>query len=234
MRRLQLVFAVLVALPLGCEKSSEPVTTTTSGNQNVQVASRIDRSRLRMPVIPPPRHPVTRTPADVRGNPSWLPPANAPRRAWKTIVVHHSATHRGNAALFDKFHRDKGWDELGYHFVIGNGTGSRDGAVEVGSRWFKQKHGAHCRTPRNEFNEHGIGICLVGDFTRNQPTPAQLQSLVALTSFLQHAYRIPASAVVSHGEVTGKTQCPGPRLDMHRLRGSLARNPVLATSHTSY
>ena len=28
----------------------------------------------------------------------------------------------------------KGWDELGYHFVIGNGTDTRDGQVEVGSR----------------------------------------------------------------------------------------------------
>jgi 5-methylcytosine-specific restriction endonuclease McrA len=37
--------------------------------------------------------------------------------------------------MFDRSHRDKGWDELGYHFVIGNGTSSGDGVVEVGTRW---------------------------------------------------------------------------------------------------
>jgi len=102
-------------------------------------------------------------------------------------VVHHSATATGGAVAFDKYHREvNGWDELGYDFVIGNGTDTPDGYVEVGSRWRKQKTGAHCKTADNYFNEHGIGICLVGDFTRTSPTPRQMASLVRLTRFYPH------------------------------------------------
>jgi hypothetical protein len=96
-----------------------------------------------------------------------------PANQWRWIVVHHSATVSGGAARFDKLHREKGWDELGYHFVIGNGTDTRDGQIEVGSRWVKQKRGAHTKTADNRFNDYGIGICLVGNFNYDRPTAEQ-------------------------------------------------------------
>jgi hypothetical protein len=138
------------------------------------------------------------------------------------VVVHHSATATGNARSFDRSHRDKGWDELGYHFVIGNGTSSGDGVVEVGSRWQTQKHGAHCKTPDNYYNEHGIGICLVGDFTKSRPTQRQMASLRRLVAFLCDQCRIPDSRVTTHGLVTRKTQCPGRNFPIMSLRRSLA------------
>src|SRR5439155_15411047 len=63
----------------------------------------------------------------------WVP--NVTSRPWRWIVIHHSATPTGSAAKFDRDHRAKGWDELGYHFVIGNGTETRNGQIEVGPRW---------------------------------------------------------------------------------------------------
>ena len=42
-------------------------------------------------------------------------------RPWKWIVVHHSASPAGSASKFDIEHRAKGWDELGYDFVIAQG-----------------------------------------------------------------------------------------------------------------
>ena len=49
-------------------------------------------------------------------------------------------------AVIDKYHREgRGWESAGYHFVIGNGTGSPDGSIEVGPRWLAQEAGAHCR-----------------------------------------------------------------------------------------
>jgi len=128
---------------------------------------------------------------------------------WRTIVIHHSATAVGGARSFDRGHKSKGWDELGYHFVIGNGTDTPDGLVEVGSRWHKQKHGAHCKTPDNFYNEHGIGICLVGDFTKSRPTPRQMASLSRLVAFLTSRCGIPSDRVTTHGAVTHKTACPG-------------------------
>jgi len=123
--------------------------------------------------------------------------------------VHHSATSTGSAAVFDRSHRARGWDELGYHFVIGNGTTTPDGFVEVGNRWTKQKHGAHCKTPNNYYNDHGIGICLVGDFTSGRPTRAQMESLAKLVRFLCRECRISPSQVVGHSQVTQRTACPG-------------------------
>ncbi len=152
---------------------------------------------------------------------AWIPP-NGVRDIWQCIVIHHSATDSGNAAAFDRAHRNRGWDELGYHFVIGNGTGTPDGAVEVGSRWIKQKHGAHCKTPGNFYNSHGVGICLVGNFEHHQPTTAQMASLEALIGFLEEQCDIPPGRVHGHGAVTGKTACPGRRFPLAALKRRLA------------
>jgi hypothetical protein len=141
---------------------------------------------------------------------------------WRYIVVHHSATATGSAAEFDKMHRARGWDELGYHFVIGNGTGSGDGQVEVGPRWRSQKWGAHTgHTPDNEYNNFGIGICLVGDFTDHMPTPAQLAALRSLTAYLAARYGIPVKNVIGHRDApNATTQCPGDQL-YHYLYSTL-------------
>jgi len=147
---------------------------------------------------------------------TWVPRNKSER--WECIVVHHSATPMGGAARFDRAHRERGFDELGYHFVIGNGTDTADGEVEVGPRWKAQKYGAHCRSPEDYYNEHGIGICLVGNFDETRPTAAQVQSLTRLVKYLRRTYDIPADKVFSHGGVTGMTHCPGKHFDLKALR----------------
>ena len=100
---------------------------------------------------------------------------------------------------------------MGYHFVIGNGSDTSDGKIEVGSRWYQQKHGAHCRVPgdtTNKYNEHGIGICLVGDFNNSPPSRAQMKSLIYLTKGLLNYTNLPASAVHFHKDFKS-TDCPG-------------------------
>lgn len=149
----------------------------------------------------------------------WL--AAQPSDRWTCIVIHHSGTAAGGAASFDQAHRAKKWDELGYHFVIGNGSQSGDGQVEVGSRWIAQKHGAHCKTDDGYFNEHGIGVCLVGNFDETDPTPAQIRGLTRLVRHLRAANRIPADKIYTHAGVTGKTRCPGERFDVEAIRESI-------------
>jgi N-acetyl-anhydromuramyl-L-alanine amidase AmpD len=149
----------------------------------------------------------------------WIPYAAA--RPWKWIVIHHSDTKNGSAAAFDRYHKDvHHWDELGYHFVIGNGNGSADGQVEVGPRWSKQKWGAHAGV--KEYNEFGIGICLVGDFDVTKPTPAQMRSLTQLTAWLMANYHIPASHVIGHKDAKS-TNCPGKYMDLPWLRTMASR-----------
>jgi len=164
-----------------------------------------------------PTTPTTTTNPDAQkahGKPSvgldpWAPRSGY--REWTYIVIHHSATEAGSAADFDKYHRRKGWDELGYHFVIDNGRGGQDGRIEVGCRWQCQKWGAHVGgTPDNEYNNHGIGICLVGDLTGKMPTPAQLESLRTLVVHLARTYHIPARNIIGHRDApNAKTACPG-------------------------
>jgi len=139
------------------------------------------------------------------------PWAVARPRRWRYIVIHHSATEDGNASEFDLAHRRRGWDELGYHFVITNGNGGPDGMVQVGSRWRRQKWGAHCgKTPNNEYNEYGIGICLVGNFCRHRPTRAQLASLERLVKYLADRFEIPPENVIGHCDApNAHTACPG-------------------------
>jgi hypothetical protein len=146
----------------------------------------------------------------------WLPLPGA-HRDWYWIVIHHSATPAGSLRDFDREHREKGWDECGYDFVIGNGTNSGNGQVEVGSRWPKQKYGAHAKTPDNRYNEHGIGICLVGNFQYDRPTAAQLQSLTKLVAYLSKTYNIPANRILRHKD-TKPTECPGTNLNIAVVR----------------
>lgn len=145
----------------------------------------------------------------------WVP--HVAPRSWQAIVIHHSATPAGGAARFDREHREKGWDELGYDFVIGNGTDTGDGQIEVGSRWVKQKVGAHAKTADNWYNEHGIGICLVGNFDGDRPTAAQMRSVAKLVAFMMKTYHIPADRVIGHGD-TKPTECPGRHLHVADVR----------------
>ena len=154
---------------------------------------------------------------------SWFPPPQV-EKGWRAIIVHHTATDFGNAALIDKWHRERNhWEGVGYDFVIGNGTDSGDGEVEVTFRWRKQIPGAHCKTPNNWANEDGIAICLIGNFNDTRPTPRQVQSLLKLIRFLQKRYGIPTSRVYGHGTTPGAhvTECPGRNLSITKLRSIL-------------
>ena len=138
---------------------------------------------------------------------------------WKYIVVHHTATGRGNAKTIYISHRDRGFSNgLGYHFLIDNGTmGKGDGQIEMSPRWIWQQEGAHCKA--GNMNEKSIGIALVGNFNYDKPTPNQLQSLSFLLSVLRGYYHIPQANVIAHRAVPGaKTECPGKFFPIDYLR----------------
>jgi hypothetical protein len=157
---------------------------------------------------------------------------------WKYIVIHNSATASGNAKSFDTYHTQMGYGGLAYHFVIGNGHGSRDGQVEQGFRWQRQMAGTHVTVNAWYHNIYGIGICLVGDFERARPTAKQLRALDSLVCALQRQYDIPSANIIGHNQVPwgqisygadslavawqpGKherTSCPGKNLAIAALR----------------
>lgn len=70
------------------------------------------------------------------------------------IILHCSATVEGKpftAADIDRWHRERGFRKIGYHYVI-----DLDGKIEVGRELFED--GAHCIG----HNSKAIGICYIG------------------------------------------------------------------------
>jgi len=217
-----LVVALFVSA--GCQQQSQISLVDRLPAPNFAGPAFIDRPAMLLPpvvVAPKAKFQPTKPLPPVEASPAaWVP--TAPLNHWYWIVIHHSATPTGGAAAFDKMHKAKGWDELGYHFVIGNGTDTPDGKIEVGPRWPKQKWGAHDKTPGNQFNEHGIGICLVGNFDVNHPSNAQMKSIEKLVAYLMKTYHIPADHVLGHGE-TKATECPGRYMNVALIRRACAQ-----------
>ncbi len=139
----------------------------------------------------------------------WNVPSRMGR--WRSIVIHHSATPGGSPESIDRFHREvrKFENGLGYHFVIGNGTGMPDGQVAIGKRWLEQLDGAHVKNTDSP-NTYSIGICLVGNFNETMPTAKQLASLQGLLAFLRKDYSIGLASIVRHDAASAAaTECPG-------------------------
>ncbi len=230
-----LVLAGAIAL-VGCTQTPKTVKSLPAASfaapsivaaapqQQVVTVTPMPAQKTPLPQSPTARHTTPQT-----GPKEWTPKVAA--RPWKWIVVHHSATPAGGAAAFDKMHKAKGWDGLGYDFVIGNGTDTRDGQIEVGFRWKQQLTGAHAKTADNQYNDYGIGICLVGNFDIDKPTPAQMQSLARLSSFLMKNYRISQTNVLGHGQ-TKPTDCPGKFMNIAAMLKLARQNLADATGST--
>ena len=162
-------------------------------------------------------------------------------QGWKYIVIHHSAGNNGNAKIFHDWHTEKGYGGLAYHFVIGNGNGSNDGEIETGFRWIEQISGTHVTVDSWYHNIFGIGICLVSDFNKTNPTSEQLNSLITLITNLSKQYDIPIENIIGHNDVpfgdldwangkinvtfstkTQTTSCPGKNLNVAEIRKSVS------------
>ena len=78
----------------------------------------------------------------------------AKRQDTDYIIIHCSATPPSmdvGAKEIDKWHRQRGWRKIGYHYVI-----TRDGDIQEGREL--DEIGAHCRG----LNSTSVGVCLVG------------------------------------------------------------------------
>ena len=147
----------------------------------------------------------------------WKPDVGTADREWRHIVIHHTASSGGSVPAIHEAHLEKGWDGIGYHFVIGNGNGMGDGVIEPTYRWREQMHGAHAG--KTEYNQHGIGICLVGNFQETHPSSAQLASVKRLVATLKHEYKVPSENVIAHKDVKA-TACPGKNFPLAEVGSS--------------
>lgn len=121
------------------------------------------------------------------------------KRPINLIVIHHSATPPGRNVTvkeIDQWHRDRGFDGIGYHDVI-----MIDGQICEGRG--RERAGAHAKG----HNAHSIGICVIGD-GRVGFEEAQWASLRALVRHYRRMY--PTIDIQGHRDLPGaKTECPG-------------------------
>jgi N-acetylmuramoyl-L-alanine amidase len=119
------------------------------------------------------------------------------------IIVHCTATPEGRkvtVAEVDKWHRQRGFDGIGYHFLIG-----LSGDIWKGRNI--EKIGAHCLG----HNANSIGVCYVGGVSndgktiKDTRTIPQRNALKSLLKDLKTMY--PEATIHGHREYANKA-CP--------------------------
>ncbi len=131
---------------------------------------------------------------------------------WKTFWSTDAATTAARLELIRQSHLERlGAGDIGYHFIV-----DRAGRLWAGRSLAYQ--GAHVKN----YNEHNVGIMVLGNFDKQRPNDAQLRALQITVAQLATAYRISSREVRSHQEFN-PTQCPGRYLQsqMNGLRRSL-------------
>lgn len=125
-------------------------------------------------------------------------------RTITSIIVHCSATVEGQDYTvedIDRWHRDRHWKGIGYHYVV-----YRDGSVHAGRE--ESMVGAHCLN----HNRHSIGVCYIGGLARDGKTSkdtrtaAQRKSLRSLLKQLKQRY--PRAVIVGHRDFDPMRTCP--------------------------
>ncbi len=119
------------------------------------------------------------------------------------IIVHCAATPDGKDFTvedIDKWHKQRGFKKIGYHYVI-----YRDGTCHAGRA--ESEVGAHC----TGHNKNSIGICYIGGCASDGKTPkdtrtvAQKTALEALLRTLKAKY--PNASIRGHRDYANKA-CP--------------------------
>ena len=125
------------------------------------------------------------------------------------IIIHCTATESGHdysVKTIDKWHRERGFKQIGYHYII-----HLDGKIEHGRD--VSLIGAHCKG----HNRNSIGIAYVGGLYCGQPcntmTAAQMQSLIHVIQLLIEAFPT-IKKVSGHNDYAHKT-CPC--FDVHKF-----------------
>ncbi len=113
-----------------------------------------------------------------------------------TIIIHYTDSADVSASTIDAWHKARGWNGIGYHFVI-----RKNGAIEKGRNL--ALIGAHAEG----HNTGSIGIVLTGSNAVSwYPANVQINTLKRLIRDIEGVYKI--KRMLFHRDV-GSTDCPG-------------------------
>ena len=149
----------------------------------------------------------------------------------KYAVIHHTVTSpNATPDAIAALHKARGWSGIGYHFVIpGNGIVYYVGDIST------------ARANVANLNEQVLGIALCGDFTKDLPTDAQIDSAHKLVKWMIDVASIPNingwEDMVGHKELQA-TACPGtiwkgaPDSMYERIKNNIPYTPASPTPPT--
>lgn len=133
-----------------------------------------------------------------------------PLESINKIIIHCSDSLFGNVEEISHWHKQRGFDTIGYHFVIYNNRSQKDKSGKWINTYYSDGDlrygrkvpyvGAHCRY----HNSDSIGICLVGV---DEFSDEQMETLKNLVKYLIKLYNIEFDNVVGHNELSEKP-CP--------------------------
>lgn len=129
----------------------------------------------------------------------------------KFIVIHHSQRKIDSTKSIKKRHLKRGWEDIGYHYVIGKRGKLYSGRSEkfIGAHVFG-------------FNRNSIGICLIGDFDKEKPTKKQLETLTKFLKDKMKQNNIKIKDIKGHREFPNVTKsCPGKFVNLQEIRKNL-------------
>ena len=111
------------------------------------------------------------------------------------IILHHAEASHASVEDVNRWHLERGWTGIGYHFYI-----RKDGRIYRGRpEWAT---GAHAQG----HNSRAIGICCEGSYMTETMPKAQFDALVALVR--EETAKYPGAKVLRHKDVNS-TDCPG-------------------------
>jgi len=145
------------------------------------------------------------------------------------LIIHHTERNNDFPAFIRSRHIHlRGWDDIGYHYMIGNTRPfTTNGKLYTGRP--EECEGAHTR----QYNKNSLGICLIGNFDKVAPSEQQLETLFLLIEQKRKQYDIPLNHVKGHSEFAGvEKSCPGRLVHMPYIRAVLDRKECF--SYTRY
>jgi N-acetylmuramoyl-L-alanine amidase len=130
------------------------------------------------------------------------------------FVIHHTASSFHNKLTITAQHLSRGFGDIGYNGLIGNGRTTEDGKFYPGRS--PKEEGAHTLG----LNTKSLGIALVGDFTLDKPSEEQIKTLTEVSIACARVYLLTPDKFIGHKD-KNETECPGANFDLQKFREGL-------------
>ncbi len=117
------------------------------------------------------------------------------RTKTERIILHHAEAYHCTVGDIDRWHKQRGFCKIGYHFFV-----DKEGNIYRGRE--ENTVGAHAYGS----NYNSIGICAEGKYMEETMPEAQKNAIIKLVNYLKEKYGI--KIVQAHRQVCA-TSCPG-------------------------